>query len=150
VPTQETENTRRVVEVLRRLGSADFDGTAELLDPAFVQEYPYPPTPEVPHRIEGRAPFLEFVRGGMSSFDPYRYRVVDLWQTTDDDTVVCEYTSHTRLLATGTPYSNHYLGVFRFGADGKLLLWREFVNPVTIAELFARAGEAAERQGSEA
>jgi uncharacterized protein len=128
-----------VEEVLRRLGRADFDGTAELLAPDFVQEYPYPPTPEVPERIEGAAPFLAFVQAGMGAFDPYAYRVVAMYPTTDPTTVLCEYTSHTRLVATGTPYSNRYLGIFRFRDDGKLALWREFVNPVVIADLFARS-----------
>ena len=139
MPSDTTTNTARVVEVLRRLGSADFDGTGELLAPDFVQEYPFPPTPEVPERIEGAAPFLAFVRAGMGSFDPYAYRVVSLWQTDVADTVICEYTSHTRLVATGTPYSNRYLGIFRFRDDGQLVLWREFINPVTISDLFARA-----------
>jgi ketosteroid isomerase-like protein len=139
VPTEPTPNTDRVEEILRRLGAADFDGTGELLAPDFVQEYPYQPTPEVPHAIEGAAPFLDFVRAGMGSFDPYAFRIVDMWQTTDPSTVVTEYTSHTRLKATGTPYSNHYLGVFRFRPDGKLALWREFINPVAVSELFERA-----------
>ena len=64
---------------------------------------------------------------------------MSLWQTDVADTVICEYTSHTRLLATGTPYSNRYLGIFRFRDDGRLALWREFINPVTISDRFARA-----------
>jgi uncharacterized protein len=129
-------SAERVHEVLRRLGEADFDGTAELLADDFVQEYPYRPMAGAPDRIEGIGPFLDFVRPGMSAFAPYRYRIVALYETTDPATVIAEYTSHSHLLATGAPYSNRYIAIFRFDPDGRLALWREYLDPTTIAALF--------------
>ena len=126
-----------VVEILRRLGEADFEGTAALLADDFVQEYPYPPMAGSPTRIVGIEPFLDFVRPGMTAFEPYQYRVVEMFVTTDPRTVIAEYTSHSRLRATGAPYGNHYMGVFRFDERGRLVLWREYLNPLRIAELFA-------------
>ena len=131
-----TSNAARVREILRRLGEADFDGTAELLADDFVQEYPYRPMPDAPERIQGVAAFLDFVRPGMTAFEPYRYRVVELFETTDPHTVIAEYTSHSRLHATGQPYTNRYIAVFRFDDDGRLALWREYLNPQAIDELF--------------
>ena len=125
-----------VVEVLRRLGEADFDGCAELLAADFVQEYPIPPMEGVPARIVGIAAFLDFVRPGMSAFEPYRFRLVELHEMLDARIVIAEYTSHSRLRATGAPYSNRYMGVFRFDASGKLALWREYLNPMVIAAVF--------------
>jgi ketosteroid isomerase-like protein len=129
-------NADRVREVLRRLGEADFDGTGELLADDFVQEYPYVPMVGAPARIEGVEPFLDFVRPGMTAFEPYRYTIEELFETTDPAVVVAEYTSHSRLLASGAPYSNRYIGVFRFADDGRLALWREYLNPQVIAEVF--------------
>ena len=129
-------SAERVVEVLRRLGTADFDGCAEMLAADFVQEYPIPPMKGVPARIVGVAAFLDFVRPGMSAFEPYRFRLIELHEMLDERTVIAEYTSHSRLRATGAPYSNRYMGVFRFDAHGQLVLWREYLNPTVITAMF--------------
>ena len=34
------------------------------------------------------------------------------------------------------PYSNRYIAVFVFAADGKLGLWREYLDPQAIAAIF--------------
>ena len=130
-------NRDRVVEILRRLGEADFEGTAELLAADFVQEYPYLPIPEAPARIVGVTDFLDFVRPGMSAFEPYRYRVIAIYELVDASTVIAEYTSHSVVRATGRPYSNRYVGIFQFAADGQLARWREYLNPQVIAQTLA-------------
>jgi ketosteroid isomerase-like protein len=126
----------RVTEVVRRLGEFDFDGVRELLSPNFVQEYPYRPTPDSPDRIDGPEPFLAFCRAGMSAFAPYAFRIQAIYETTQPHVAIAEYSSHTKLLESGTPYSNRYVGIFVFDADGLLTLWREYLNPQTIAEAF--------------
>ena len=129
-------NSALVSEILRRLGTFDFDGLREMLSPAFVQEYPYRPTPESPDRIDGPETFLEFCRAGMTAFAPYAFRVDALYETTDARAVIAEYSSHTRFLATDAPYSNSYVGVFIFDEAGLLTLWREYLNPQIIARVF--------------
>lgn len=129
-------NVDRVTEIVRRLGEFDFDGVAELLSPTFIQEYPYLPTPASPSRIEGPAHFLEFCRAGMTSFAPYAFRVDAIYETTDLQLVIAEYSSHTHLLDTTAPYSNRYVGIFRFDEHNKLALWREYLNPQVIADVF--------------
>jgi ketosteroid isomerase-like protein len=126
----------RATEILRRLGNFDFEGPREMLSPAFVQEYPYLPTPDSPNRIDGPEPFIAFCRNGMTAFEPYAFRVSALYETTDPTTVIAEYSSHSRLLATNAPYSNRYIGVFVFDDHGQLTLWREYLNPQIIAEVF--------------
>lgn len=98
-----------------------------------MQEYPYPPMPGVPERIEGVEAFLDFVRPGMTAFEPYRYTVDAIYETTDPHTVIAEYRSHSSLRATGQPYGNHYIAVLRFDDDDRLVLWREYLNPDLIA-----------------
>lgn len=129
-------NVDRVTEIVRRLGEFDFDGVAEMLSPTFVQEYPYLPTPRSPSRIEGPAHFLEFCRAGMTSFAPYAFRIDAIYETTDRQLVIAEYSSHTHLLDTNAPYSNRYVGMFRFDEHDKLVLWREYLNPQVIADAF--------------
>ena len=129
-------NAERATEILRRLGTFDFDGVRDMLSPAFVQEYPYRPTAESPDRIDGIEPFLEFCRAGMTAFAPYAFRVDALYETTDARIVIAEYSSHTRFLATDAPYSNAYVGVFIFDDDNLLSLWREYLNPQIIAKVF--------------
>lgn len=134
VPTDE-EVVRAIID---RLGHFDFDGVRALLAPGFVQEYPYPPMPGVPERIEGIEPFLEFCRGGMTAFDPYAFRVDSLYETTTPGTIIAEYSSHTRLVASGAPYGNKYVGIFEVDDRGRVSRWREYLNPQVIAATFGR------------
>jgi ketosteroid isomerase-like protein len=129
-------NVERTREVIRRLGAFDFDGVAALLSPSFVQEYPFPPVPDAPQRIEGPEAFFAFCRPGMTAFDPYDFTIEALYETTDPSTVLAEYSSHTRLLHDGTPYSNRYVGVFVYDDTGLLVLWREYLDPLVIARAF--------------
>ena len=131
-------NRATVAEVIRRLGEADFDGCAALLADGFVQEYPYRPTPDGPERIEGVEAAMAFMRPGMSAFEPYRYTIEATYDLVDPDTVIAEYTSHSRLLRDGTPYSNRYIAVFQLDADGRVERWREYLNPVVIADVIGR------------
>jgi uncharacterized protein len=118
-----------VLEAIRRLGEADFDGCGELLAEDFVQEYPYPPMAGVPERISGRDAFLAFASAGMGAFAPYSFRIVHVHDLVDPASLIVEYTSHTRLLADDTPYSNRYIGVFHVDDDGRIDRWREYLNP---------------------
>jgi ketosteroid isomerase-like protein len=127
-------NRATLVEVIRRLGSEDFDGTAELMDEQFVQEWPYPPGPGASEAIHGRTPFFEFVRG-MTAMEPFRYTIEAVYDLVDPGVLIAEYTSHTRVRRSGQPYSNRYAGFFRFGPDGRLVWWREYLNPELIREL---------------
>ena len=72
----------------------------------------------------------------MTAFAPYAFRVDAIYETTDRQLVIAEYSSHTHLLATNAPYSNRYVGIFRFDEHAKLVLWREYLNPQVIADAF--------------
>ncbi len=100
-----------------------------MLAEQFVQEYPYPPMTGVPERIEGRDAFIAFAAAGMSAFAPYAFRIAAVHELMDPMSLIVEYTSHTRLLANDTPYSNRYIGVFHVDGDGKIDRWREYLNP---------------------
>jgi len=125
-------NRASTVELLRRLGEADFDGTAAMLREDFVQEYPYTPMPDAPSRIEGQVEFIAFCRPGMTAFEPYRYSIEAIYDLIDPDVVIVEYTSHSSVLADGAPYSNQYLGILWFDDAGLVARWREYLNPKVI------------------
>ena len=125
-------NHDNTVELLRRLGEADFDGTAAMLREDFVQEYPYTPMPDAPSRIEGRHEFIAFCRPGMTAFEPYRYTIEAIYDLVHPDVVIVEYSSHSRVLADGAPYSNQYLGILWFDDEGLVARWREYLNPKVI------------------
>jgi len=125
-------NRELTVELLRRLGEADFDGTAAMLRDDFVQEYPYLPMPDAASRIEGRDRFIEFCRPGMTAFEPYRYSIEAIYDLIDPGVVIVEYTSHSRVLADGAAYSNQYLGILWFDDAGLVERWREYLNPKVI------------------
>lgn len=127
------ETTRTVVlDAIRLLGEADFAGCGALLAADFVQEYPFPPMAGVPERIDGRDAFIEFASAGMSAFAPYAFRIIHVHDLADPASLIVEYSSHSRLLADDTPYSNRYIGVFHVDEDGVIDLWREYLNPDVI------------------
>ena len=95
--------TATVLEAIRRLGAFDFAGCAELLAENFVQVYPFPPMAGVPERIVGRQAFIDFAQPGMSAFTPYAFRIVEVHDLSDPDSLIVEYTSHSQLLVEGTP-----------------------------------------------
>ena len=126
----------RVQEIVRCLGQFDFDGVRARLSSDFVQEYPYRAMADSPDQIEGADAFIAFCQPGMTAFEPYAFTIEFLYETADSTIVIAEYASHTRLLATGAPYGNRYVGIFVFGDDGLLERWREYLNPQVIAAAF--------------
>ena len=133
-------NRSAMEEILRRLGSQDFEGACSLLDEDVHCDWPYPPMRDSAPVIQGRAAVEKFFREGMSAFDPYRYEITAVFELLDPDCLIAEYHSNSKLLASGAPYRNDYLGIFRF-RGGKVSHWREYINPVVVAEVLATLGE---------
>jgi ketosteroid isomerase-like protein len=78
----------------------------------------------------------KFFQEGMSAFDPYRYAVAQVYELLDPEVLIAEYSSDSRLLASGALYRNQYLGIFRF-RDGLVSHWREYLNPHVVAAVLA-------------
>jgi len=129
-------NREIMTETLGRLGRQDFMGACDLLSEDVVCDWPYPPMESVPESIVGRAAMREFFSSGMSAFDPYDYEITEVFELLDPNRLIAEYRSNSRLKATDTPYRNKYLGIFHF-KDGLICYWREYINPVIIAETLA-------------
>jgi len=134
------EHRATTVELLRRLGSQDFAGACALLAEDVVCDWPFPPTPQSPRELRGRATMEAFFAGGMSAFEPYRYEVTRIFDLVDPRCVIAEYRSNSRLRKSGAPYRNQYLGIFAF-RDGRVAHWREYIDPTVVAQVLATLGE---------
>jgi len=126
-------------EMLRRLGSAQFEAACALLAEDVRCDWPYPPTPQGPEDLVGRNTVRAFFEGGMSAFAPYSYTIERIYDLVDPDMLIAEYSSHTRVLADGHPYGNRYIGILRF-AGGAIAYWREYINPLPILEILKHLG----------
>jgi ketosteroid isomerase-like protein len=56
-------------------------------------------------------------------------------QSTTPTTAVVEYKGDA-VTHTGVPYLNTYIGVFEFDELGRVLLWREYFDPLVLQQTF--------------
>jgi len=87
--------------------------------------------PGYPRRVEGRAAVAELYRpyGQVLVLD----RCYDLAVHHDpvQGTVVLEYASEGKVVATGAPYGNRYISVLTL-RDREVMHWRDYLNPVAV------------------
>src|ERR1700722_13510739 len=81
--------------------------------------------PGYPRRVQGRAAVAELYRryGDTLVLD----RCYDLAQ----GTVVLEYASEGKVVATGAPYGNRYISVVTL-RDREVVRWRDYLDPVAV------------------
>lgn len=131
-------NRAVMTEVLRRLGTQDFHGACALLTEDVVADWPYPPMRDSAKEIRGREALEEFFSGGMLAFEPYRYEITSVFDLVEPNRLIAEYHSNSVFKPSGAPYRNDYLGIFEF-RDGLVSYWREYINPVIVADILATA-----------
>ena len=136
VAARRAANRALMTEMLRRLGAQEWAPACALLTDDVLCDWPYRPVPEMPPELRGRETLREFFQTGMSGFEPNRYQLTQVYELLDPDALIAEYHSSSRLLASGAPYQNFYLGIFRF-RDGLVSFWREYLNPQIVAEVMA-------------
>ena len=106
----------------------DFDRVSELIAEDTVFEFPYGGYPP----LEGRAAILEHLRTGMANFvKSMDFTIQAIHPAADPELVFAEYTS-TAVRVDGGPYGNRYICMLRL-RGGKIVLFREFYNPVLTA-----------------
>lgn len=77
----------------------------------------------------GRSTVVEFLDRALStSFSKLSFVVDQIYEVNDDSTVIVEYRSEGVRRASGEPYRNRYVGIFRT-RDGLITLWREYLDP---------------------
>ena len=85
--------------------------------------------PNYPRRVAGRAQLMELYRGYGSTF--VLDRCYDLVVHRADSTVVLEYASQGKVVATGHPYGNRYISVVTI-TDRKITHWRDYLDPLSV------------------
>ena len=119
-------NEATIRQIMELISAGRADDMLDLLDDEFLFELPYGPEgmpPSFDKKMFGPMQSATFKMFGSFSLQP-----VEFHPLLDPAGLVVEYQSEAVVAATGEPYRNRYIGVFRF-RDGKVLSWREYHNP---------------------
>jgi uncharacterized protein len=90
-------------------------------------ELPYGPGQKA-LAVRGSAKWLALNDATWPAFSRFAIGATRFHDLADPDALIVEYASDGQVRATGKPYLNRYIGVFRF-RDGRICEWREFHNP---------------------
>jgi ketosteroid isomerase-like protein len=134
-----TATSREVVEQVLRAGrEMDTETFVGLFAEDGYVEWPYRPA-GVPGRVEGREQLREFLTAqakGLVRFDEYLNTVIH--ETTDPEVVIVEYDVHGTVIPTGAPLRQTIIAVIRI-RDGLIVSYRDYPNPLVLAETLAAA-----------
>ncbi|WFE40349.1 nuclear transport factor 2 family protein [Micromonospora sp. WMMD998] len=138
-----TASSREVVDRVLRAGrEQDVEAFVASMAPDGYIEWPFRPA-GVPGRVRGRAEIrrhLTETAGTLITFDEHRDVVTH--ETTDPEVVVVEYQAVGTVVATGAPFEQTVIAVFRV-RDGQVVSYRDYINPLPL--MAALAGGAGER-----
>ena len=117
---------RAVIEAsMGSVHGADIDGQLGHCTDDYVLELPYA---DPPKRIEGKEVVRAYLAQALGIFK-ISLTLNEIYECTDPNRLVLEYTSTGSVTTTGKPYANRYIAVVEF-RDGQIALQREFYNPL--------------------
>jgi ketosteroid isomerase-like protein len=87
--------------------------------------------PGYPKRIEGRDNLAELYRGYGATMTLDRCSELAIHRDRESSVVVLEYAAHGRAVATGRPYTNHFVSVITI-RDRKVTHWRDYLDPLAV------------------
>ena len=87
--------------------------------------------PDYPRRVVGRDNLIELCRGYGSAFFLDRCHDLRVHRSDSSSSVVLEYASQGRVVATGYPSSNRYNSVITL-KDRKVSHWRDYLDPLRV------------------
>jgi ketosteroid isomerase-like protein len=87
--------------------------------------------PDYPRQVVGRDNLIELYRGYGSTFFLDRCHDLSVHRSEATSTVVLEYASQGKVVATGGPYSNRYISVITL-TDRKISHWRDYLDPLRV------------------
>jgi ketosteroid isomerase-like protein len=87
--------------------------------------------PNYPRHIVGRDNLIELYRGYGSTLFLDRCYDLRVHPSPSTSSVVLEYSSEGRVVATGQPYSNRYISVVVI-TDSKVTAWRDYLDPLRV------------------
>jgi len=87
--------------------------------------------PDYPRHVVGRDNLIELYRGYGSTFFLYRCHDLRVHRSDATSSVVLEYASQGKVVATGYPYSNRYVSAITL-KDRKVSHWRDYLDPLRV------------------
>lgn len=103
-----------------------------------------------PNSLHGRAQLRDYLADYPQRLDIREFPAITVHETTDQETIIVEFTVRGITVRTGEHYELTYIAVIR-ARDGEIIGWRDYWSPVSVA---VAAGElpdllAALRTGDE-
>jgi ketosteroid isomerase-like protein len=141
-----------VTKFLEAEAKQDVQGMAAVLAENIVFEMPFA-LPGLPARVEGKGTVIEFLdrflgseRGMFTAWNIYNIRV---YPGGDPDLFFAELNGQGVVAQSGYQYRQTYIILFRV-SDGRISLWREYLNPIPLQEAIAslQSGQASKTSKS--
>ncbi|WP_433430475.1 nuclear transport factor 2 family protein [Nonomuraea sp. CA-141351] len=123
-------STKVVEEIMRAGLTGDHERFVELMAPDGLIEWPYRPD-GVPGELRGREAIRAFLAANSRLIAFHEYTDVEMHETLDPEVVIVEYVAHGTVTATGEPFEQRPLAVFRV-RDGQVVSYRDYINPLPL------------------
>ncbi len=130
-----TGNVDRVREIMRLADEMRVDELVDMFADDAVMELPFAPG-RMARAHEGKAAVAAFQQFAKDSFSEFSMSVEAIHETTDPHVVIAEHRSAAVVAENGRPYCNHYVTIFTFDDDGRIVRWREFYDAGVVVRAF--------------
>lgn len=98
-----------------------------------IVEFPYAPD-QFPKRLEGKNAIYEYYKNVSPVFELLEEKPLATYPSSDPLVAVFETSMHFRILSTGKDYCQDYIGIVKVRDDGRIILYREYWDPLRILE----------------
>ena len=115
--------------------ATDFAEWGKLLADDMAWEFPFSPEGQA-NRYTGREAISKLVSGFLGSVRDLHFSPPRIHRIADDDAVFAEFSGECIVVATGKTYRNDY-AFYLQGVDGKIVLIREYINPLNSMKAFS-------------
>ena len=99
-----------------------------------VMELPFAP-PQVPGVMKGIDTIDKSVRGFFEQFRDFQIEVKNIYPVEGEDAAFAEFAATATVIHTNKAYNQDYV-LFIRAQNGKIVLYREYLNPMRIAAAF--------------
>lgn len=120
---------------LKCLLDEDVEGWIDLWAEDGVFEFPFAP-PGYVRRLDGKAAVAAYMRGFPGKIAIDAFDVVTVVRNETGFEGFVEFTCRGRVVRTGRPYRQHYVALLKLDGDGRIVLYRDFWNPLVAIEAF--------------
>jgi len=130
------------VDLMRRFGR-EMDGWYDCLDDEIVMEFPFGPSIGLPARVEGKDACVATLKMACDTLE-IRFEDVRALPLADSSMVVVEYRGHGE--PGGKVYDQTYICLQQY-KDGKLVLFREYMDTSVVLRVFGNLGKPKDEEG---